>query len=192
MASKRIGIIGASGYTGAELLRLCAQHPGFEVALATGDTQAGKLAASRYPSLAAAYPDLVFDAVRARRVSTASTSCSSACPTRRRRRIVPELRGKVGCIVDLSADFRLKDAALYPQWYGSSTHQARAARRSSCTACPSCTATTLIGSRAGRHARLLRDGGVAGAGAARARRRRRAERASSSTPPAACRAPGAG
>ncbi len=43
---KRIGIVGASGYTGAELLRLSALHGGFEVAVATGETQAGKLAAS--------------------------------------------------------------------------------------------------------------------------------------------------
>jgi hypothetical protein len=53
---KRVGIIGASGYTGAELLRLCAQHPEFEVVYATGDTQAGSLASVLYPSLAAHYP----------------------------------------------------------------------------------------------------------------------------------------
>src|SRR5262245_61800208 len=52
------GIIGASGYTGAELLRLLAAHPGIDVAVATADTQAGTAAATLYPSLAAAYPDL--------------------------------------------------------------------------------------------------------------------------------------
>ncbi|MGZ4764331.1 MAG: N-acetyl-gamma-glutamyl-phosphate reductase, partial [Ilumatobacteraceae bacterium] len=57
---KRVGIIGASGYTGAELLRLCAQHPEFEVVYATGDTQAGIAASALYPSLAARYPELVF------------------------------------------------------------------------------------------------------------------------------------
>ena len=57
---KKVGIIGASGYTGAELLRLCAQHPEFEVAYATGDSQAGTLASGLYPSLAAHYPNLVF------------------------------------------------------------------------------------------------------------------------------------
>ncbi|HEY7626301.1 MAG TPA: N-acetyl-gamma-glutamyl-phosphate reductase, partial [Ilumatobacteraceae bacterium] len=57
---KRVGIIGASGYTGAELLRLCALHPQFEVVLATGDTQAGTRAATLYPSLAGRYGDLVF------------------------------------------------------------------------------------------------------------------------------------
>ncbi len=45
--SRQIGIVGASGYLGAELLRLSVLHPQLEVVLATGDTQAGKLAASR-------------------------------------------------------------------------------------------------------------------------------------------------
>src|SRR4029077_2603454 len=56
-----IGIVGASGYTGAELLRLAAGHPSLEVAWATGDTQAGTPVADLYPSLAAAYPALAFD-----------------------------------------------------------------------------------------------------------------------------------
>ena len=116
MASKRIGIVGASGYTGAELLRLSALHGGFEVALATGETQAGKLAASRYPSLAAAYPNLVFTQYE-------PDACDGldlvflALPHGAAQGIVPELRKKVGAIVDLSADFRLTDPDLYPQWY---------------------------------------------------------------------------
>jgi N-acetyl-gamma-glutamyl-phosphate reductase len=57
----KVGIVGASGYTGAELLRLCAQHPEVEVVVATGDSQAGTLASVLYPSLAGAYPNLVFD-----------------------------------------------------------------------------------------------------------------------------------
>src|SRR2546423_14026203 len=57
----RVGIIGASGYTGAELLRLCAAHPEFEVVYATGDTSAGQRAADLYPSVAAADPSLTFE-----------------------------------------------------------------------------------------------------------------------------------
>ena len=49
-----IGIVGGSGFTGAELLRLCAGHPDLSVELATGDTQAGTAVADLYPSLAAA------------------------------------------------------------------------------------------------------------------------------------------
>ena len=54
-------IIGASGFTGAELLRIAAQHPDFDLVYATGDSQAGVRAADLYPSLAGVYPDLVFE-----------------------------------------------------------------------------------------------------------------------------------
>jgi len=62
MSSLRVGIIGASGYTGAELLRLVAGHPTMDVVVATGDSMAGRSAADVYPSLEVAYPDLVFEA----------------------------------------------------------------------------------------------------------------------------------
>ena len=55
----KVGIDGASGYAGAELLRLCAGHPELEVVLAGADSQAGQPVASLYPSLAAAYPSPV-------------------------------------------------------------------------------------------------------------------------------------
>ena len=60
-----IGIICASGYTGAELLRLCAGHPDLDVVVATGDSMAGERIADLYPSLAAAYRGRVFDAYSA-------------------------------------------------------------------------------------------------------------------------------
>ena len=56
----RVAIIGASGFTGAEFLRLCAGHPEFQVVAATGETQAGTRIADLYPSLAAAYGDMAF------------------------------------------------------------------------------------------------------------------------------------
>jgi N-acetyl-gamma-glutamyl-phosphate reductase len=114
---KRVGIIGASGYTGAELLRLCAQHPDFEVVYATGDSQAGSLASALYPSLAARYPDLVFqefDPSQAEGLDVVFLGL----PHEASMSVAPELHGKVGCLVDLSAAFRLKDATLYPVWYG--------------------------------------------------------------------------
>ena len=113
----RVGIIGASGYTGAELLRLCAQHPEFEVVYATGDTQAGTRAAALYPSLAGYYPTLVFeefDAARAEGLDLVFLGL----PHEASMASAPKLVGTVGCVVDLSAAYRLKDASLYPQWYG--------------------------------------------------------------------------
>lgn len=112
-----VGIIGASGYTGAELLRLGAAHPDFDIAYATGDTQAGTAAAELYPSLAAGYPELVFESFDASRAAGLDL-VFLGLPHEASLAMVAELHGKVGCIVDLSAAFRLKDASLYPRWYG--------------------------------------------------------------------------
>lgn len=112
-----VGIIGASGFTGAELLRLCAPHPDLDVCLATGDTQAGTRAGDLYPSLAAAHPDLVFTGYDAEAVAGLDL-VFLGLPHGASQAIVPELIGKVGHIVDLAADFRLQDPTLYPQWYG--------------------------------------------------------------------------
>jgi N-acetyl-gamma-glutamyl-phosphate reductase len=117
----RIGIIGASGYTGAELLRLVAQHPELHLEYATGDSQAGTLAADLYPSLAAAYPDLAFEPYDADRAAGLDL-VFLGLPHGASQTVVPELIGRVGAIVDLAADFRLKDASLYPQWYGEAHH----------------------------------------------------------------------
>jgi N-acetyl-gamma-glutamyl-phosphate reductase len=116
-ARTRVGIIGASGYTGAELLRILAGHPGVELVLATGDTQAGTLAASLYPSLRVAYPDLVFSEFDA-------AACDGldvvflGLPHEASLELAPQLVDRVGVVIDLSAAYRLKDASSYPRWYG--------------------------------------------------------------------------
>ena len=108
-----VGIVGASGFTGAELLRLCAQHPNLEVVLATGDTQAGVRAAELYPSLAGAYRNLVFTPYD-------PAACEGldlvflGLPHGAAQGIVPDLRKRVAALVDLSADFRLKDPVAVP------------------------------------------------------------------------------
>jgi N-acetyl-gamma-glutamyl-phosphate reductase len=112
-----VGIVGASGYTGVELLRLCAVHPEFEVGLATADTSAGARAADVYPSLAAAYPDLRFQDYELA-AADGLDLVFLALPHGASQAIVPDLRKRVPHVVDLAADFRLRDAALYPEWYG--------------------------------------------------------------------------
>jgi N-acetyl-gamma-glutamyl-phosphate reductase len=113
----KVGIVGASGFTGAELLRILAQHPEAQVALATGDSQAGVAVASLYPGLAAAYPGLVFrqfdpdDVVGLDLVFLGLPHEASLA-------LAPELVGRVGCVVDLSAAYRLKDPSQYPTYYG--------------------------------------------------------------------------
>ncbi len=112
-----VGILGASGFAGSELLRLLATHPDFEVRLAGADSQAGTAVADLYPGLAAAYPDLRFTAAGA-------DECAGldlvflGLPHGVSQGIVPDLIGRVKWIVDAASDFRLKDPALYPQWYG--------------------------------------------------------------------------
>jgi N-acetyl-gamma-glutamyl-phosphate reductase len=112
-----VGIIGASGFTGAELLRICAAHPHFEVNYATGDTQAGTLARSLYPSLAATYPNLVFEEFELGK-ALACDVLFLGLPHEASLELVPQLVNKVKLVVDLSAAFRLTDTSKYPQWYG--------------------------------------------------------------------------
>lgn len=113
----RVGIVGGSGFTGAELLRLAASHPDLDVELATGDTQAGTAVAALYPSLAAAYPDLTYQPYEAADVAGLDL-VFLGLPHGASQAIIPDLIGTVGHIVDLAADFRLQDPALYPRWYG--------------------------------------------------------------------------
>lgn len=114
-----VAIVGASGYTGAELLRILAAHPAMSVMVATGDTQAGVAVGDLYPSLGGAYPDLVFCGYQPEHVAGADI-VFFALPHGASQRIVPELlEADTGArIVDLAADFRLNDAAVYEQWYG--------------------------------------------------------------------------
>ena len=112
-----VGIIGASGFTGAELLRLAAGHPDLDVVYATADSQVGERAASLYPSLAAAYGDLVFEPFDADRAAGLDL-VFLGLPHEASMATAPELVGKVGCVVDLSAAYRLKEAAQYPAYYG--------------------------------------------------------------------------
>lgn len=114
---RKVGIIGASGYTGAELLRLCAGHPEFEVVAATGESQAGTLASVLYPSLAGAYPNLVFEEFTLDRFRGLDV-VFLGLPHEAALEIAPQLIDHVGCVVDLSAAYRLKDISLYPRWYG--------------------------------------------------------------------------
>ncbi|HVA99872.1 MAG TPA: N-acetyl-gamma-glutamyl-phosphate reductase [Acidimicrobiales bacterium] len=117
----RAGIVGATGYLGAELLRLLAGHPNLEVAAVQADSSAGKLLWTLYPGLRAPYGDLVVGGYDL----DALLSCDVvfvALPSGVSQQVIPDLVGKVKLVVDLGADFRLKDALLYEQWYGF-THQ---------------------------------------------------------------------
>lgn len=113
----KVGVAGASGYTGVELLRLLSAHPRFEVAVATAHAHAGLPVGGHTPSLLAAYPGLRYEETDARAFDGLDL-VFCGLPHGESQRIVPELRARTGCVVDLAADFRLRDPALYAQWYG--------------------------------------------------------------------------
>jgi N-acetyl-gamma-glutamyl-phosphate reductase len=111
------GVVGGSGYTGAELLRLLAGHPDIDVVHVTAASNAGTTVGSLYPSLGVAYPGLEyvpFDPVALGELDLAFL----ALPHGESQQLVPQLVDTVAHLVDLGADFRLP-AATYEQWYGS-------------------------------------------------------------------------
>jgi N-acetyl-gamma-glutamyl-phosphate reductase len=116
-ASRTAGVLGASGYAGAELLRLLARHPDLEVAWAAGDASAGQPLAARYPGLRAAYGDLAFCSVD-EGLAKGADLLFCALPHGRAAELAPRALAAAGVVVDLSADFRLRDPGAYPAWYG--------------------------------------------------------------------------
>lgn len=115
----RVGVIGASGYAGAEVLRLCATHRDFDVVMATAETYAGTPVGALYPNLRATYPALDFASLDHSGVADAGLDLAFlSLPHGQAMDLVPDLREQVATIVDLSADFRLSEASLYGTWYG--------------------------------------------------------------------------
>ena len=112
----KVGIVGASGFTGAELLRLLAAHPNFRLVAATGDTQAGTPVADLYPSLAGVYDDLVYQPYDEAPLEEMDV-VFAGLPHRASQEVVADLIDKVDHVIDLSADFRLKDPQVYEKWY---------------------------------------------------------------------------
>jgi N-acetyl-gamma-glutamyl-phosphate reductase len=113
----KAGVIGATGYLGAELFRLLADHPVLDVVVAQAESSAGSRIGEQYPSLARAYRDLVVDPVDLLAVEHLDV-VFVAVPSGTSQEIIGQLAGSARLVVDLGADFRLKDPALYPQWYG--------------------------------------------------------------------------
>lgn len=113
----RVGVVGASGYGGVELLRLIASHPHFSLEVACASSQAGARVAAQTPSLAPVYPDLAFSATDPALLAGLDV-VFLAMPHGASQSLVPELVDHVGVVVDLAADFRLRNAEAYPQWYG--------------------------------------------------------------------------
>lgn len=115
MSEVRVAILGASGYTGAELVRMLAGHPEFRISALTGDRKAGQPLASVFPHLAMLdLPDLVAIGD----VDFAKVDAVFCClPHGTTQEVIAGLPEHVR-VVDLSADFRLTSLDAYAQWYG--------------------------------------------------------------------------
>jgi N-acetyl-gamma-glutamyl-phosphate reductase len=110
-----IAILGASGYTGAELVRLIASHPSMRIDALTADRKAGMKMAAVFPHLR--HMDLP-DLVKIDDVDFATIDlCFCALPHATSQRVISALPKHLK-IVDLSADFRLRDPEEYARWYG--------------------------------------------------------------------------
>ena len=110
----KVGIVGGSGYTGGELLRLLLRHPKVEVAQVTSDSMAGKPIGRAHPNLRKV-TDLTFTP------HSDLEPCDLlflAMPHGRSMGRMSQFLVRAGKVIDLSADFRLKDPALYREYYG--------------------------------------------------------------------------
>src|ERR1700687_2449626 len=121
MATKaKIGVLGASGYTGAELVRMLLRHPRAEIVLLTAERSAGKAMRDVFPQFSPfELPKLVtIDGLDCAKVGLDVAFC--ALPHATTQKVLKDLLAKSPAIkvVDLSADFRLHDTAAYTKWYG--------------------------------------------------------------------------
>lgn len=131
MSKIKIGIIGGTGYTGVELLRLLLVHPNVDVVLITSRSEAGRAVSDLFPSLRG-FTDLAFSKPEA----SSFNACDlvfSATPNGIAMKHARELVSNDVKLIDLAADFRIKDISVWEQWYGM-TH-----------ACPELVETAVYG-----------------------------------------------
>jgi N-acetyl-gamma-glutamyl-phosphate reductase len=113
----RVAVAGASGYMGAELLRLLLRHPHVELTGVTSDRRAGEPLAAAFPHLRSV-TDLRFHALDGAWLAEVADVVFLALPHLESQRIVPVLRQHGVRAIDLSADYRLRHARDYEVWYG--------------------------------------------------------------------------
>lgn len=112
----KVGVVGGSGYTGVELLRLLALHPQVEVELITSRGEAGTRVSDLFPNLRG-YLDTAFSAPDIGRLSQCEL-VFFATPNAVAMTMTPQLLAAGVRVIDLAADFRLRDAAQWERWYG--------------------------------------------------------------------------
>ena len=119
MTNDKIGvaIVGASGYAARELIQILLRHPGARIAMATSRSDEAPRIDALHPSLAGRI-DLACVPFDAARVAESARIAFLALPHAASLAVTPELRRRGVKVIDLSADYRLKDATVYADWYG--------------------------------------------------------------------------
>jgi N-acetyl-gamma-glutamyl-phosphate reductase len=112
----RVAVIGASGYGGAEAVRLLATHPHVTLSHLTAETQKGRRFADLYPNLRG-FVDLVTEDAAPAALAADSDVVIVSLPSGKAMALVPELLERGARVIDVAADFRLRDPGLYPVWY---------------------------------------------------------------------------
>lgn len=110
-----VAIIGASGYTGGELLRLLKQHPDVEIAAATSERSVERTVSDVFPNLRGF--DLKFEPLKIKKLSNKAELFFLCLPHKTSQQAVADLFKAGKRVIDLSADYRLKDAEVYAKWY---------------------------------------------------------------------------
>lgn len=155
----RVGVVGASGYAGGELLRILSIHPRVEVAVATSREFAGKPISYVHVNLRRYYPNLKFTDVSIDELVSRCDLIFVNTPPGVSQKITPKLLESGLNVIDLSPDFRLRDPEDYERWYGFQ-HEApeilpksvyglpevhrEELKRADLIACPGCNATASI------------------------------------------------
>ena len=154
----RIGVIGASGYVGGEILRLLVSHPKVEISMVTSRQYVGEYISRVQPSLKG-FTDLTFSELNYDKLSDKCDLVFTSVPHGTAVEIVKELYDRGMKIIDLSADYRLHNAQDYDKWYGwKHTHpdylpksvfgvpelHREEIKKSQLVSCPGCMAVTSI------------------------------------------------
>lgn len=112
----RVAIAGASGYTGIELVRILGSHPSVRISMVSSRQQKGMRFDEFYPAFKG-HCDLVFEDTDPEKLASASDLVFTALPHEAAMDVIPTLLDRGVKVVDLSADYRLRDAEVYGEWY---------------------------------------------------------------------------
>ncbi len=116
MKKVKVSVIGASGYGGAEAVRLLSTHPNVNIVHVTAESQQGQSMSDLYPNLRS-FVDQTMIAVDPERIGYESDVTLISLPSGKAMSLVPILLRQGSKVIDIAADFRLRDASLYPTWY---------------------------------------------------------------------------